>query len=452
MLKTGKIFMLCGLGFLALSCATRPEAYKHIDLAVSHNDFEAGIEAIKKGQEGINPIYPEKNAVSLFLDKGLLEHYAGKYADSSQSLQEAERLIAEAYTKSASAELASYIANDNTKDYPGEDFEDIYINVFNALNYYNRGNIEGALVEIRKLTWSNGKLDMLGRKYANADSKAAERAMVQFAGIGFTSFPDLPRGKPVNFSNSALARYLGALFYLGEGNTSSARIEFEQLQTAFSANPNVYYFPFPQAAVDAQNVPEGKGRLNIISFTGLSPVKEEGLFSSIFPFFQNAVLWYPQFKLPQFVKRPSRISRIEVVIRGEDSFYLELLEDMGAVVEETYNARFGNLFFKTYIRTLLKYAAVDIAAAEAGRQKGEFAALLSAIAGMALADATEGADIRMSRYFPEKAYIGGINLDPGTYTVTVNYYSRDGHIASDEHHDVIIRMNRLNLIESISLK
>jgi len=129
-----------------------------------------------------------------------------------------------------------------------------------------------------------------------------------------------------------------------------------------------------------------------------------------------------------------------------------LLEDMGAVIEETYNARFGNLFFKTYIRTLLKYAVVDIAAAKVGEQGGDLAALLSAIAGKKAADLTESADIRMSRYLPDKAYIGGINLDPGTYAIVVHYYSKGSIIAKEEYRDVKVRANTLNLVETINLK
>jgi hypothetical protein len=440
------------MGFLA--CATNSKAYKDIDRAVDRNDFEIGIAEIEKRQEGKRPIYRENNAVSLYLDKGLLEHYAGRYADSSRDLQEAERLIEEAYTKSVTAEVASYIANDNTKEYPGEDFEDIYLNIFNALNYYNAGKIDGALVEIRKLTWSSGKLDMLGRKYDSADTSAAEGSTVQLRGIGFTSSPDLPQRRPVNFSDSALARYLGALFYQGEGKPDDARIEFELLRAAFASNSNVYYHPFPKSVADAQNVPEGKARLNIISFTGLSPIKEEEVFRQVFPFFQNIVLWYPQFKLPVLVKRPNTIDRVEISI-GREKFNLELLEDMGAVIEETYNARFSRVFFKTYIRTLLKYAAVDIAAAEARRRANSdllaIAAVASALAAKKVFDATERADIRMSRYFPGKAYIGGINLEPGNYNVTVNFYSGNNVIAREEHH-VNVRANALNLIECISLK
>jgi hypothetical protein len=454
MSKNNIFIYIALLVFLFFSCATKSEAYRDIDQAVGKNEFDMAVEALRKGQEGRRPIYPEKNAISLFLDKGLLEHYAGNYAVSSQDLQEAERLIQEAFTKSITADLASYLANDNTRDYPGEDFEDIYINVFNALNYYNRGNIDGALVEIRKLTTSSGKLDMLSRKYENARRDAGNRAAETLRGFGMSVNDAMPKGKPVDFSNSALARYLSGLFYLSDGNTDGARIEFEQVKAAFASNAKVYYHLIPKSAVDIQTVPSGKARLNIIGFAGLSPVKEEGKFPAFFPFIYP-ILRQPVFKLPKFVKRPSAINRIEVVVEGWNKFDLELLEDMGAVIEETYNARFSHVFFKTFIRLLSKYAAADVAANIARDRGGDFAelaALSAAIAGKAAADASEGADIRMSRYIPNKAYIGGINLDPGTYTITINYYSGSRIVAKDERRDVVVRTNTPNLIETISLK
>jgi len=449
-------FPLICLVFLFFSCSTGPEAYREIDQAVDKNEFDMAVEDLKKGQKRRRPIYPEKNAISLYIDKGLLEHYAGNYAISSQDLQEAERLIQEAFTKSVTADLASYIANDNTKEYPGEDFEDIYINVFNALNYYNRGNIDGALVEIRKLTISSGKLDMLSRKYENARrSRGGNGAAETLRGFGMSPDDAMPRGKPVEFSNSALARYLSALFYLSDGNADDARIEFEQLQAAFDSNAKVYNYPFPQSAVDLQNVPAEKARLNIISFAGLSPIKEEEQFTVSFPL-AYSILCQPVFKLPKFVKRRSAITRIEVVVEGEEGkFDLELLEDMGAVIEETYNARFSQIFYKTFIRLLTKYAAVAVAATAAKERGGDYAelvALSTIIGGKAAADASEGADIRMSRYLPDKAYIGGINLDPGTYNITINYYSGSRVIAQDERRDVVVRVNAPNLIETISLK
>ena len=411
--------------------------------------------ALRMAQDGRSPVYNERNAISLFLDKGLLEHYAGNYRSSSQDLQEAERLIEEAFTRSITAEVASYIINDNTKEYPGEDYEDIYINVFNALNYYHNDNLEGAMVEIRKITMPNGKLDMLSRKYENSNRTAGDFVISQVRNMGFEFHPDLPKGEAVNFSNSALARYLGSLFYLGQGMDDSANIEFEQLKAAFAGNPKIYNYPIPLAAYEAQNVPDGKARLDIISFVGLSPVKEEKLFPGVFPFFNNHILKLVHFKLPVFVERRTMhpIDRIEVTINNNEKFDLELLENMGDVMKETYNARFSSTFVKTYIRTLLKYAIADVAATQAGKESSSsFAAYASAVTAKIAADASEGADTRMARYFPDKAYVGGINLDPGTYSVTITYYSGNPVIARDEPRDVNIRVNELNLIETFCLR
>jgi len=436
------------IALLALSCVTSAPSLMEIDLAVSQADYTAAIEAIVRGQEGKNVVYSEKNSILLFIDKGLLEHYAGNYANSSNDLQNAERLIEEAYTKSISENFFSYIINDNTKEYPGEDFEDIYINVFNALNYYNRGDTEGALVEIRKLSMSSGKLDMLSRKYEYTDpfTGASLNEMTRReTGIG-----ELPRKSQVNFSNSALARFLGALFYLGEGKTDEARIEFDQLDAALS-NRNIYRTPIPQAIEQAHGVPDGSARLNIISFTGLSPIKQEKRVIHFLPFFRHPVLQFAVFKLPAIVRRPSVINRIEVVIEGR-SFDLELLEDIGAVIEETFTARYSNILIKTYIRTLFKYAAADIAAAEATKKHGEHIGFMTALAARMAMDLSEAADTRMSRYLPNKAYIGGINLDPGVYSVIINYYSGNDLIDSAEYRDVTVNQNTLNLLESVNLR
>jgi len=67
-------------------------------------------------------------------------------------------------------------------------------------------------------------------------------------------------------------------------------------------------------------------------------------------------------------------------------------------------------------------------------------------------DASEGADIRMSRYLPDKAYIGGINLDPGTYSVIIKYCNGYNVIHSDNFPNVTVKNDELNLLHSVRLK
>jgi len=448
-IKSVKILNISLLVFLAVSCASNSKAFKEADDAVEQANFTTAAGVIKKGQGKKIPVYPEKNSIMLYLDKGLLEHYAGNYEESSKDLQRAERLIEEAYTKSISEGFFSYILNDNTKTYPGEDFEDIYINIFNALNYYRRNNIEGALVEIRKLNSSSGKLDLLKRKYNYIDPNTGESLSEKTKRE--TGVSQMPQTKSVNFVNSALARFLGALFYQAAGNIDAARIEFEQINSAYASNRNIYRGLVPRAVDEANNVPPQLARLNIISFSGLSPIKKEELITQYLPF-QHPILQIAVFKLPVLERRTNNITKIEVEVEGKEKFNLELLEDMGAVIEETYNARFSNIFLKTYIRTVSKYIVADVASMEASRQTDALTGLLIALAARAAMDASEKADIRMSRYLPDKAYIGGINLDPGTYQVYINYYYGNRIVSREEHKDVIVSENRLNLIESVRLK
>jgi hypothetical protein len=419
-----------------------------MDRSVEQADFITAIKAIEQGQEGKNAIYSAGNAISLYIDKGLLEHYAGNYEASSADLQFAESLIEASYTKSITEGFFSYIINDNAKEYPGEDFEDIYINVFNALNYYKRSDMESALVEIRKLSISSGKLDMLARKYEYADPKTG--ASLNEAAGKETGINQMPQTKAVNFSNSALARFLGALFYLGSGKTDDARIEFDEIYRAFSANKTVYSHPVPAAVEQARNVPQGKARLNVISFTGLSVVKQEERI--VFPLpFRHPVLQIASFKLPVLKKRLGLITKVEVVIDG-NRLTLELLEDMNAVIEETFSARYSNVLLKTFIRTILKYSVADIAAVETTQQQGQGAGMLVAVAARAALELSEGADTRMSRYLPGNAFIGGINLDPGTYSVIINYYQGNTIIAKEEYKNVNVSPDTLNLLETINLK
>jgi hypothetical protein len=70
-----------------------------------------------------------------------------------------------------------------------------------------------------------------------------------------------------------------------------------------------------------------------------------------------------------------------------------------------------------------------------------------------LAEVSEQADLRVARYFPGKAYVGGINLKPGTYSFSVNYYGEGRKmLASRRHENMQIRVNALNLTEDVCLK
>jgi len=450
-------FVIASLIVLS-GCATgsvmsdKMSAHRAVDYSIASGGFSNAVEAIVTAQQSDRPIYDTKNAISLYMDKGMLEYYAGDYRSSAQSLQDAERFITEAFTKSVSDNVASYILNDNTKEYPGEDFEDIYLSVFNSLNYFRQDNLDGALVEVRKLTLPNGKLDMLERKYeaANAKARAENEREIQQASAGGS----MPEIKHVTFSNSALARYLSVLFYQADKNDDASRIELGQLREAFQSQPTIYKHPLPTAINAIDNIQTEGVRLDILAFVGLSPIKEEKVFTQNFPFFQEKSLQNPLFKLPVLVERPNKITGVEIVV-GDQSQTLELLEDLGAVIKDSFNARYSGIFLKTYIRTLLKYTALDLLDKETQKKAGGgFGSLLQA-GGMMVAkaafDATEHADVRMSRFLPDKAYMGSITLQPATYDVTINYFQGNELLYSEIKENYEISAENINLLQLVNL-
>ena len=455
-LKTMSKTALFGLVLLAAmflaACRTAPSVFNDIDNSVHRGDFRAAIDMITEAQEDPrNPLFPIDNAISLFLDLGMLHHFAGDFQESSRRLLEAERLIDDAFTRSITEGFLTWIANDNAREYPGEDFEDIYISIFNALNFFHMGNLDAAMVEIRKLTLPNGKLNILARRHEDARAGFADSVMEVLDAVGLSLNDALPQGDPVRFYNSALARYLSILFYLASGNADSARIEYEQLHAAFASNPRVFNHPMPSSAGAAREVPTGLARLNVLGFTGLSPIKQEQAFFTYWgwiPFFTQRPFHTPRFLLPVLVDRPNTVDRIVVHVDGVASFPLELLENMGAVVKETFNARFANLFFRTYLRVLSRYIAGEFSARAAVEASGrEWAGWAMALSVVATSNALEGADIRMGRFIPNKAHVGGINLEPGTYNVTIYFYNGNRRVGSERREGVVVGANQLNLIQ-----
>jgi hypothetical protein len=85
-------------------------------------------------------------------------------------------------------------------------------------------------------------------------------------------------------------------------------------------------------------------------------------------------------------------------------------------------------------------------------QKSALFSILS-IGAQIFTEASEKADLRSARYFPGKAYIGGVNLGPGTYSFTVVYRAVNGEIVAERYFENIeVKANKLNLTEAVCLK
>ena len=111
--------------------------------------FVAAVSVLEAAQD----TFGDKDAVLYFLERGMLYHYAGHFSASNASFQVATRLAELNYTKSVSVEASTFLANDNTRPYYGENFERALIHMFGAFNYQGLGQLDEALVEIGRLNF-----------------------------------------------------------------------------------------------------------------------------------------------------------------------------------------------------------------------------------------------------------------------------------------------------------
>ena len=439
--------ILIALTFLFISsCASVPGDHAQSIKNAQEGHYEKSLDYIEKKK---SKIYGKKSEVLYYLDSGLLRHYNGDWQDSISSLAAAEQTIYDLYTKSISAEIGSFILNDNVLDYAGEDYEDIYLNVFNSLNYYHDGKISDAVVETNRAV---NKITALSNKYQQELIKARSAAKVE---------DKKQEIKSIAFHDSALAEYLRMLYCRAIGDYDGAATNQRMIKDAFVTQKALYNFSVPETVDEELSVPKGMARLNILAFSGLSPVKTEVIIRDYgLADFSFALA------LPELQKIHYPFTKI--VVRAEDAKTgktivqkLELIESLENVAEETFTLHRDVIYAKAIARSVTKAVASNVGSAvgqkltQSDDENLAAAGMLLQIfslAGNITQQVTEHADMRISRYFPARASVGGITLEPGLYDIQIDFYGKgDDVLYSDWRENVTIKAGGLNLIESICL-
>lgn len=437
-------WLAAAAGMLCVSCATVADYdFSTVNYYLREGDYTAVYQTLDADNA---LLYSEHDKVLAALDKGIISHYEGEYTRSNEELTVAEQKIYEYVTKSISQSISSFLLNDTVVDYAGETYEDIYTNLFMALNYIHLDDIENAFVEIRRF---DNKLKNISSRYADLIAQAnLENAR---NGAGQIVPPD------VEFHNSALARYVSLLLYRSAGQPDSARIDFRYIQSAFSLQPDLYPFSVPSSIEQELTVPVGSARFNLIAFTGLSPFKEEEIVRLVSP---DGSLYY-KMALPVMKKVPSVVDSVEIQVVPSDAespvltVPMERIESIERIALDTFEQKQALVYLKSVARSVSKAAATTGFSSAAESAEDATAGLIFQLlqfASMITTEVTERADVRSSRFFPGTAWVTGVTLPPGTYTVTVVYKNNSGRIIYQDQQKAVVSAGRINLMESVCLR
>ncbi len=458
------LILTCSIALLAgcASLRTDKSHYAGMDVMLQRADYPAAIAKIEAAK---TVSYTAKDKAVYYLDIGMLYHWNGDYEKSNEFLEKAERAIEDNFTKSLTRSASSLILNDNVLAYAGEDYEDIYLNAFKALNYLALGQTDSAFVEVRRI---NLKLVQLESKYEKLSQKLneAEDAHEEFV-----------PGKSY-FQESALGRYLSMLLYRNEAKWDDVRIDLEKIAKGWKLQPDIYTFSQPDFSESTKRVYRPTARLNVFSFYGIGPEKKANSFYihteenlivlagstenylgkqnlsglSFIPWEGISEGYHFKLQLPHIEKHLSNVGRVEVEITGAVQEDLQRLESLENVAVETFGIKKPMIFLKTITRAVVKGLAAEQAKEQMVKDMGDGLAFFTRLAADLAIDQTENADLRISRFFPAEAAIGEFHLDEGIYDIRIHYYSTHGSLLrTDERTGVSIEAGKLNVLESAYL-
>ncbi|MCB5230677.1 MAG: hypothetical protein WCX83_02775 [Candidatus Cloacimonas sp.] len=454
-----KLQRYCYFGSLALfliiltscsSIATNVEAFKKIERSTEQGYFA---EAVSQIEANKGKLYSKKDRVLYYLDLGLLYHYNGDFEKSNELLTEADLAIEDLFTKSVSKAAASLLLNDNALEYPGEDYEDIYVSIFKALNYLQLNKFDEAFVEIRRV---NEKLNILEDKYKDL-SKALQKSEDAKATI---------QSQHSRFHNSIFARYISMLLYLAEGMTDEAMIDKKHIKSGWLQQANIYDFPQPN--FDKYFEQSQKPKVRFVSFTGKAPYKKPAerriattpysvIITGNEPYrFYDEFYWpgiegsyYFKFSLPYMHRKDSNVKKIKVYTNDEYRGELEKIEDIGNLAVETFAVKAPIIYFKAFTRSIIKGVVAEKAKEEMKKKNEGFAGMLLGLAADIAVDISENADLRTSRFLPNEVYVGEVELDSGVYNIRIDYLDSYGRlIHSHRKEGYEVKNNPMNMINS----
>ena len=436
-----KRFILLAVSALLLcSCANKSlTRYETLAPVLEKEGFEA---TIKKIEEEKDDIYGDNSVFLYHFDQGALHHYNGKNKESIKHFEKAEQVYEDLYTKSVTNETAAILTNDNVRPYS------------QILNYLAIGDLDGALVEVRRAQLAMERLYQKDKDKVN---------------------------------DSGWLRYLSAIVYEMSGEQDDAAISYVQAAKAFEESGGqvpreVWEFiteslvrmdradelkkfktPIPQQTLQASDARAKGQELIVIGYAGHSPILGEMYLSGTFVSAGALNLTYKDgktgrintftlvappvpgaggntfhvgFSLPQKKPVPQRVSLFSVNLDSKLRLSPEKVSDIDAELERNMKDENATTMVRTATRVVIRTVAAQKAKSATNTGNG----LLDLVKNIAVdvgQSQLEQADLRVGLFMPNTICVTRIPVDVGKHQVTVSALGAHGQIVGDYRLDQV---------------
>lgn len=409
-------------GFLG-ACSTHREIYPNLESLAANGQYAEAAEFVVSKKED----YGDRNAVLYNLDRGVFLHYAGKYEESNAAFELAELRMDELYTESISGNVVAFLSNDNTLPYGGEDFEQVTVNIYRALNYVRLGDIEAALVEARKV---NDKLIYINDQYEEGDkNEYREDAFARLlTGMLYEAAGTRDDLNDAYISNRKAVGIYEKDFAPQYGTAVPEVLKANLLTTASfmgaeEFNGALAKFPSQQSLGLATK--RKFGEIVFIHYAGRGPVKVETSITAIMPDGNIFRIAFPMYRRRSYLIHGSQIR-----VDGAVMTRLEQGMPLGAIAIKNLDNRKGRITAKAIARATTKYLASRALQRAAGDDVGR--QLIAWVAGNVYTAATEQADLRSWQTLPDQILVGRVLLAPGKHRLQVEFTTGGAGVVSTQ--------------------
>jgi len=411
---------------IALSgCATYSDSFSIIQRDLAQRQYDAALLHLEKQSSSKN------NRVLYLLNKGMVLRMQDKFAASNKALEAAKDEMERLYAASVSEHTLSFLINDATVSYGGEDYEQVLVHLYMALNYLELGQPDDARVEALQI---DAKLREIGE---------------QVSGNKFTE--------------DAFSRYLAGMIYEDDGEWSDAMISYRKAYEAYKKYRTDYGMALPdmlkhdllrltkreglknEAAkyrkefgitpqTAHQSTTANEGELVFILSNGLAPIKREQSVTTVDP--ASGIL--VRIATPYYESRPNNIVAARISAGGE-AVTTELMENIDAIARQSLDSHMPAIMARSIARAVAKTAAIRSAArSNDNSNKAAAAGLLGEFALQVTAIATERADTRSWLTLPANIQMARLPLPVGSYTIKVELLGADGQVVSTREYPGIV--------------
>ncbi len=437
------------------SCGTYNSKTSEIENDLLNGNFDNAVVNIEKSKF----LKKDRNRLLYLLEKGKLEHLKGNYEASNNLLEEAYIMIDDKIKTNVGQAIAGKFTNPMAEPYKGEDFEKVTIHYYKALNYFQLGMPDEALVEAKRI---NIKLLEFNEKYTENKNKYTEDAFSQILqGILYESTGDI---------NNAFIAYRNAEeIYNKEGGRffgvampeqlkqdllrTTAKLGFIQEHNEYRKKFNIAPDPVPakkepakkgkgknkkevkeeKPAPEPAKIPEPTGEAVVFWENGLGPAKDQivitasggsGVFFGTYQDgdeMQEILIPIPTgtdigninaIAIPKYRKRENYYSKAAIVVDGKEQPF-ELGQDFYPIARQCLKDRMLRETINLVLRFATKKAGSALLGAIAEQALGSTAGDLTKLGADAAGAATEKADTRNWQSLPATISYARVPLKEG---------------------------------------